>query len=396
MNKKVLYLGLLAPIAVAPLAVVASCADTSNIGNKAFDNIQRSLDYWSRSQTLTLPTDIKNPFQIPTLKSTENFGFITNIPSVSNPDNAKGTIDVKVNIRRGPSENYEKTFTVGGFKTAKQNADETTGNTPVLGSSYFNEPADQDTPKGILKMNLVNKNANVDDVIKQVEETVNDDPKKDDKMEKLISLTGIKKIKTGNSNIFLDAQKPETDKVTEILKQNLKADEVLRLLDIKPTNDFGINSGIEARIQVVNTKDPNNELTSSVRVLLIEGFNVPMDRTFVDQFTNDYISGKILNEGKIDKNTRLIPFTIGKDKLETFLGGNGNAGTSGKQFKAATGLIKVDSEKRIKYELLGDDYIKGSEDKVSNSLRAKFKFSIEGQTDTDIEKEVTLYGFDFK
>ena len=199
---------------------------------------------------------------------------------------------------------------MGGFKTAKQNADETTGNTTVLGSSYFNEPADQDTPKGILKMNLVNKNANVDDVIKQVEETVNDDPKKDDKMEKLISLTGIKKIKTGNSNIFLDAQKPETDKVTEILKQNLKADEVLRLLDIKPTNDFGINSGIEARIQVVNTKDPNNELTSSVRVLLIEGFNVPMDRTFVDQFTNDYISGKILNEGKIDKNTRLIPFTI--------------------------------------------------------------------------------------
>ena len=393
MNKKVLYLGLLAPIAVAPLAVVASCADTSNIGNKAFDNIQRSLDYWSRSQTLTFARDVQIN-SIPTLKSTENFGFITNVASVSNLDNAKGTIDVQVIIRRGPSEKYEKTFTVGGFKTTKQNDNETTGDTPVLGSSYFNEPTDQDTPKGILKMNLVKKDANVDDVIKQVQETVNDDPKKDNKMEKLISLTGIKKSKSGN--IFLDSQKPETDKVTEILKKDLNTNEVLRLLDIKPTNDFGINSGIEARIQVVNTKDPNNELTSSVRVLLIEGFNVPMDRNFVDKFTNDYISGKILDGGKIDTITQLIPFTLGQDKLETFLAGNGNENTPGKPFKAATGLIKVDSQKRIKYELLDGGHIKGSEDKDSKSLRAKFKFSIENQADTEIEKEVTLYGFDFK
>ena len=147
----------------------------------------------------------------------------------------------------------------------------------------------------------------------------------------------------------------------------------------------------------MNTKDPNNELTSSVRVLLIEGFNVPMDRNFVDQFTNDYISGKILDGGKINTTTQRISFTLGQDKLETFLTGNGNENTPGeKPFKAATGLIKVDSQKRIKYELLDGGHIKGSEDKDSHSLRAKFKFSIEGQTDTDIEKEVTLYGFDFK
>ena len=397
MNKKVLYLGLLAPIAVAPLAVVASCADTSNIGNKAFDNIQRSLDYWSRSQTLTLPTDIKNPFQIPTLKSTENFGFITNVDSVSNPDNAKGTIDVKVQIRCGPSENYEKTFTVGGFKTLKQHNDETSSNSTVQGSTMFSKPTDPDALKtpGILRMSVEasKKTSNVDEIIKQVNETENDDPKQDKKMDKLIQLTGIKKEKAINNLV----QNGNTNKVTEILSQKLTG-QVLRLIDIKPTNDFGINSGIEARIQITD-----NEKTSAIYVLLIEDFDLSLDKAFLDQFTNDYLSGKILQWNKIDPETGLIPFNITdtskplSNLSDCLVGnGNGNTGNTGKPFKNATGLIKVDSEKRIKYELLDGGHIKGSEDKDSHSLRAKFKFSIEGQTDTDIEKEVTLYGFDFK
>lgn len=392
MNKKVLYLGLLAPIAVAPLAVVASCADTSNIGNKAFDNIQRSLDYWSRSQTLTLPTDIKNPFQIPTLKATENFGFITNIPSVSNPDNAKGTIDVKVNIRRGPSENYEKTFTVGGFKTAKQHKDETQGDNTVPSTDYFNKPTDVNAPEGILKMDLKKTSATVEDVIKQVEETENNDSKTDKKMDKLIELTGIKKQNGTSSTLDKPAANP-TDKVEQILKKSLSNNELLRLVDIKPKNDFGINSGIEAKIQIVNTKDPQNERTSSIRILLIEGFNVTIDKEFLDQFVNNYLPSKLLQQGKINTETQLINFELEKDKLSDFLvdeSGNGNKRGDGK------GVISIYGNKRIKYELLDGGHIKGSEDKDSKSLRAKFKFSIEGQQDTDIEKEITLYGFDFK
>ena len=135
---------------------------------------------------------------------------------------------------------------------------------------------------------------------------------------------------------------------------------------------------------------------------MIEDFDLSIDKVFLDQFTNDYLSGKILDSTKIDPETGLIPFNITDTtqqltNLADCLTGNGNENTPGaKPFKAATGLIKVDSEKRIKYELLDGGHIKGSEDSVSKSLRAKFKFSIEKQTDTEIEKEVTLYGFDFK
>lgn len=394
MNKKVLYLGLLAPIAVAPLAVVASCADTSNIGNKAFDNIQRSLDYWSRSQTLTLPTDIKNPFQIPTLKSTENFGFITNIPSVSNPDNAKGTIDVKVNIRRGPSENYEKTFTVGGFKTAKQDADEKANNSTVQGSTLFSKPTDVNAAPGILRMDVKSdkKTSNIDEIIKQVNETENDDPNKDKKMDKLIELTGITKEKTTNFNNLQSG--PASNKVTEILAQKLDKGQLLKLVDIKSTGDFGVSSGIEARVQIVD-----KDKTSAIYVLLIGDFELKIEdsKAFLDQFTNDYLSGKLLNQTKITPETQLMPFNKSTDNLASFLlseggnnNGNGTASNNGK------GVISIDSKTRIQYELLDGGHIKGSEDSVSKSLRAKFKFSIEKQTDTEIEKEVTLYGFDFK
>lgn len=390
MNKKVLYLGLLAPIAVAPLAVVASCADTSNIGNKAFDNIQRSLDYWSRSQTLTLPTDIKNPFLIPTLKSTENFGFITNIPSVSNPDNAKGTIDVKVNIRRGPSENYEKTFTVGGFKTIKQHLSETATNNPVPSSEFFNEAQDQNVPRGILKMDLVSTSANVDDVIKEVEETENDDPKQDKKMDKLISLTGIKKDngKTTNFN------QQNNNKVTEILKKKLNNNQLLRLVDIKPIITFGLKTGIEAGVQVVDRTNPAEENASAIHVLMIEGFNITVDKEFLEDFTNQYVSEKMLSEKKIVPEIGLIPFDLEQNKLSDFLvdeSGSNNKLGDGK------GVISISGNKRMQYELLDGGHIKGSENKDSKSLRAKFKFWIENdQTNTEITKEITLYGFEFK
>lgn len=393
MNKKVLYLGLLAPIAVAPLAVVASCADTSNIGNKAFDNIQRSLDYWSRSQTLTLPTDIKNPFQIPTLKSTENFGFITNIPSVSNPDNAKGTIDVKVQIRRGPSENYEKTFTVGGFKTIKQHNDETGNNSTVQGSTIFSKPTDVNAAPGILRMdvNSSKKQSNIDEIIKQVNETENDDPSKDKKMDKLIELTGIKKEKT-NFNILQSGT--VSNKVTEILAQKLTGGQLLKLVDIKATGDFGISSGIEARVQIVD-----KDKTSAIYVLLIGDFELKIEdsKAFLDQFTNDYLSGKLLNQTNIVPETQLIEFNKSTDNLAKFLlseGGNNNG--NGTASSNGAGIISIDAKKRIKYELLDGGHIKGSEDKESKSLRAKFKFSIENEADSEIIKEVTLYGFDFK
>ena len=394
MNKKVLYLGLLAPIAVAPLAVVASCADTSNIGNKAFDNIQRSLDYWSRSQTLTLPTDIKNPFQIPTLKSTENFGFITNIPSVSNPDNAKGTIDVKVKIRRGPSENYEKTFTVGGFKTTKQETDEKASNSTVQGSALFSKPTDVNAAPGILRMDVKSdkKTSNIDEIIKQVNEIENDEPNKDKKMDKLIELTGITKEKTTNINNLQSA--PNSNKVTEILAKKLTGNQLLKLVDIKATGDFGVNSGIEARVQIVD-----NDKTSAIYVLLIGEFELKLEdgKAFLDQFTNDYLSGKLLNRTKIAPETQLMPFIKSTDNLASFLlseGGNNNG--NGTVSNNGKGVISIDSKTRIQYELLDGGHIKGSEDKDSHSLRAKFKFSIENQADTEITKEVTLYGFDFK
>ena len=405
MNKKVLYLGLLAPIAVAPLAVVASCADTSNIGNKAFDNIQRSLDYWSRSQTLTFARDVQIN-SIPTLKSTENFGFITNVFSVSDWNDVDGTIKVKVEIRRGPSENYEKTFTVGGFKTLKQHGDETTANSTVQGSTMFSKPTDAEALKtpGILRMDVKSdkKDSDISEILKQVNETENNDPKQDKKMDKLIELTGIKKEKTTTSNVlsnsFANANQG-SNKVTEILNQKLKANQYLRLVDVKPTGDFGISSGIEARVQIVDASDANNEKTSSVYVVLISGFDVKVDKSFLEEFTDNHLSGKILNWKMINPETNLIPFDLNaeKDPLSTFLlneGGNNNgnntSSTNGK------GSVTIDANKRIHYELLDGGRIKGSEDVAAKSLRAKFKFSIENEADSEIIKEVTLYGFDFK
>ena len=101
----------------------------------------------------------------------------------------------------------------------------------------------------------------------------------------------------------------------------------------------------------------------------------------------------------IDPEKNLIPFDLNveKDPLSTFLlneGGNNNGNnTSSKDGK---GTVSIDANKRINYELLDGGRIKGSEDTAAHSLRAKFKFSIEGEKDTEIEKEVTLYGFYFK
>lgn len=379
MNKKLLFSAALLPLVSAPIALVASCSDsTNNDGVKAFNNIDEML---SKVFSLYLDKTVGefNTEMIPVLDPSENYGFTTRITAVEPTNESKGELAVKLNISRG-AESYDNTYKFQGLLTkAQKEADKT-----IKPEEKFDVLGDGQ----ILSLETKKKDENIDKFISDVNDSKLDDAKK---MEKITTLVNLNSTTSQYSPFAQAERKPDG-----ILKNgvNLTNTQKLKVVEVKPWKEFDVTTKIEVKLQIANLeKEANTENlkekeVSSTYTLFITGFdeinkNVDSDgflKNYVDKYFSSVASP--VNPAEAQKETEIKDLNT-KEALE-------------KKLKEVTS--KNDD---VDYMVAGQkitwtlkDIVKDSHNKSLGSLRAKFDFKVGSKELKD--QEVTLYGFKLK
>lgn len=380
MNKKLLFSAALLPLVSAPIALVASCSDsTNNDGVKAFNNIDEML---SKVFSLYLDKTVGefNTEMIPVLDPSENYGFTTRITAVEPTNESKGELAVKLNISRG-AESYDNTYKFQGLLTkAQKEADKT-----IKPEEKFDVLGDGQ----ILSLETKKKDENIDKFISDVNDLKLDDVKKMEKITTLVNLNST----TSQSSPFAPAER----KPDGILKNGVTLDnktQKLKVVEVKPWKEFDVTTKIEVKLQIANLeKEANTENlkekeVSSTYTLFITGFNETGKNITTQDFLKNYVDkyfssvASPVNPKEAQKEVEIKDLNS-KETLEKKL----------KQSSTiSTDLDYMVAGQQITWTL--KDIVKDSHNKSLGSLRAKFDFKVGSEELKD--QEVTLYGFKLK
>ena len=384
MNKKLLFSAALLPLVSAPIALVASCSDsTNNDGVKAFNNIDEML---SKVFSLYLDKTVGefNTEMIPVLDPSENYGFTTRITAVEPTNESKGELAVKVKISRG-AESYDNTYKFQGLLTeAQKTADKTIKpeeKFDVLGSGQ------------ILSLETKDKTVKIDEFISTINGISEPaDGKTNPKLEEIKKLVNLNSTKTNLFSGDADAER----KPDGILKKdaNLTDTQKLKVVEVKPWKEFDVTTKIEVKLQIANlekeddTENLKEKEVSSTYTLFITGFNETNKNVETDSFLKNYVDkyfssvASPVNPAEAQKETEIKDLNT-KEALD-------------KKLKKVTS--KNDD---VDYMINGQkiiwtlkDIVKDSHNKSLGSLRAKFDFKVGSKELKD--QEVTLYGFKLK
>lgn len=377
MNKKLLFSAALLPLVSAPIALVASCSDsTNNDGVKALNNIDEML---SKVFSLYLDKTVSEfkTEMIPVLDPSENYGFTTTVTGLEIVNASKGELAVKVNIHRG-TEKYDNTYKFQGLLTkAQKEADKT-----IKPEDKFDVAGDGK----ILSLVTKNKDENIDKFISDVNDSKLDDAKKMEKITTLVNLNSTA------SSPFVKEKQPDG-----ILKNGVSIDgtkEKLKVVEVKPWKEFDVTTKIEVKLQIAtlekeaDSENLKEKEVSSTYTLFITGFdeinkNVETD-SFLKNYADKYFSSVAspVNPAEAQKETEIKDLNT-KEALE-------------KKLKKVTSknddVDYMINGQKITWTL--KDIVKDSHNKSLGSLRAKFDFKVGSKELKD--QEVTLYGFKLK
>lgn len=380
MNKKLLFSAALLPLVSAPIALVASCSDsTNNDGVKAFNNIDEML---SKVFSLYLDKTVGefSTEMIPVLDPSENYGFTTRITAVEPTNESKGELAVKLNISRG-AEKYYNTYKFQGLLTkAQKEAD---------GKIKPEEKFDVLGDGQILSLETKKKDENIDKFISDVNDSKLDDAKKMEKITTLVNLNSS----TSQSSPFAPAER----KPDGILKNGVTLDnktQKLKVVEVKPWKEFDVTTKIEVKLQIANleketgTENLIEKEVSSTYTLFITGFNETGKNITTQDFLKNYVDkyfssvASPINPTEAQKETEIKDLNT-KEALQKKLKENSTISTDVDYMVAG---------QQITWTL--KDIVKDSHNKSLGSLRAKFDFKVGSEELKD--QEVTLYGFKLK
>ena len=380
MNKKLLFSAALLPLVSAPIALVASCSDsTNNDGVKAFNNIDEMLSKVF-SLYLDKTVDEFSTEMIPVLDPSENYGFTTRITAVKPTNESKGELAVELNISRG-AESYDNTYKFQGLLTKAQKE----ANTTIKPDEKFDVLGDGQ----ILSLETKKKDENIDKFISDVNDSKLDDAKKMEKITTLVNLNST----TSQSSPFASAER----KPDGILKKDVKLDpktQKLKVVEVKPWKEFDVTTKIEVKLQIANleketgTENLIEKEVSSTYTLFITGFNETGKNITTQDFLKNYVDkyfssvASPINPTEAQKETEIKDLNT-KEALQKKLKENSTISTDVDYMVAG---------QQITWTL--KDIVKDSHNKSLGSLRAKFDFKVGSEELKD--QEVTLYGFKLK
>ena len=222
MNRK-LYWSLLVPIAISPIAIVASCSsdDASQKSDieLAAQRITESLkNYHLSMREFKKPSQIKaDEIDTEMMQPSLNFGFETKLEKIGNGDDKTGELTLKVKMTRAANENKEFEIKLNGFLTEGQEV----ANQEIKPEEYFNEIG-----PGVTNITLVTNQGNTELIPKEIS--------KDLLLNKYID---VKNTGTSQNMLF---------------KQKLPNEIKLEVSNIKQAFFYGIEQPIiEAQIQLV-------------------------------------------------------------------------------------------------------------------------------------------------
>ena len=158
MNRK-LYWSLLVPIAISPIAIVASCSsdDASQKSDieLAAQRITESLkNYHLSMREFKKPSQIKaDEIDTEMMQPSLNFGFETKLEKIGNGDDKTGELTLKVKMTRAANENKEFEIKLNGFLTEGQEV----ANQEIKPEEYFNEIG-----PGVTNITLVTNQGNTE------------------------------------------------------------------------------------------------------------------------------------------------------------------------------------------------------------------------------------------
>ena len=380
MNKKLLFSAALLPLVSAPIALVASCSDsTNNDGVKALNNIDEMLSKVFSLYLDKMVGDFSTEM-IPVLDPSENYGFTTTVTGVEVVNASKGELAVKVNIHRG-TESYDNTYKFQGLLTKAQKEADLT----IKPEEKFDVAGDGQ----ILSLESKDKNLKIDKFISEVNDSKLDDAKKLEKITTLVNLNSTPPTEVPVP--FVDDQTPDG-----ILKTNITLDpskEKLKVIEVKPWKEFDVTTKIEVKLQIAilekeaDSENLKEKEVSSTYTLFITGFKETEDNVKADNFLKNYVDkyfssiASPVNPEEAQKEVEIKDLNT-KDALqkklkETSKNDNPDYMINGQQI---TWTLK--------------DIVKDSHNKTLGSLRAKFDFKLGEKSLND--QEVTLYGFKLK
>ena len=384
MNKKLLFSAALLPLVSAPIALVASCSDsTNNDGVKAFNNIDEML---SKVFSLYLDKTVGefSTEMIPVLDPSENYGFTTRITAVEPTNESKGELAVKLNISRG-AESYDNTYKFQGLLTEAQKAADKT----IDPQNKFDVLGDGK----IITLETRDKTVKIDEFVSRINGISEPaDGKTNPKLEEIKKLVNLNSSKTNLFSGDADAER----KPDGILKNGvtLTGTQKLKVVEVKPWKEFDVTTKIEVKLQIATLEkeaDSDNlkeKEVSSTYTLFITGFNETGKNITTQDFLKNYVDkyfssvASPVNPEEAQKEVEIKDLNS-KETLEKKLKQNQTISSDVDYMVAG---------QQITWTL--KDIVKDSHNKSLGSLRAKFDFKVGSEELKD--QEVTLYGFKLK
>lgn len=369
----------LAPLAIAPIAVVASCSSGTDVNAQDFEKASANVKAFLEANSYLLnnqkPSSFVGGNAFLALSPRQNYGFQTYAKpaQINSDDDTKGQRNFEVTLQRGE---YKKSFnfTLTGFLTsAQENAEKDNKDLKIENFLNLDEivPTNKDA-KAFKKVSVLVDNYN--------------DKEKAPKAGEISKYLDEKK--------FWELFKKETGTskdggaFTTLFKEGIKTNEVRLELVGKPKQK--VTNGVNSPIIIADVQLAKGNQRSSVVRVELGGFLV--DKTFITQ--------SLLDQAATAYGNYYSPVKPGADKYNGYLDTQASTIKSIEELKAqlqsdwnvfgGTDAIPVEINVEIK------SFSNQNDSRGSVTVRAKFTWK--GATNPDItkqvvEKDITLYGF---
>lgn len=368
----------LAPLAIAPIAVVASCSSGTDVNAQDFEKASANVKAFLEANSYLLNSQKPSSFvggnAFLALSPRQNYGFQTYAKpaQINSDDDTKGQRNFEVTLQRGE---YKKSFnfTLTGFLTSAQENAEKDSDLKI--ENFLN--LDEIVP--------TNKDAKAFKKVSVLVDNYNDE---------------AKAPKAGEISKYLDEEKfwelfkkaTGTSKAggafTTLFKEEIKTNEVQLKLVGKPKQK--VTNGVNSPIIIADVQLAKGNQRSSVVRVELGGFLV--DKTFITQ--------SLLDQAATAYGNYYSPVKPGADKYNGYLDTQASTIKSTEELKAQLqsdwnvfgGTDAIPVEINVEIKSLSNQ----NDSRGSVTVRAKFTW--EGATNPDItkqvvEKDITLYGF---
>ena len=368
----------LAPLAIAPIAVVASCSSGTDVNAQDFEKASANVKAFLEANSYLLnnqkPSSFVGGNAFLALSPRQNYGFQTYAKpaQINSDDDAKGQRNVEVTLQRGE---YKKSFnfTLTGFLTSAQETAESDENLKIENYLNLDEigPKDKDV-KTFKKVSVLVDNYK-------------------DASKAPVAGDISKKYLSENEFLNLFKKATETSKdggaFTALFKKKLEEGVALKLVG-KPKQK--VTNGVNSPIITADVYLEKDGKKSSVVRVELGGFLI--DKTFITQ--------SLLDQAATAYGNYYSPVKPGTDKYNGYLDTQASTIKSIEELKAqlqsdwnvfgGTDAIPVEINVEIKSVSNQND------SRGSVTVRAKFTWKDAKDPEVTkqfVEKDITLYGF---